>query len=1235
MNRIFKTVWNVARKALVVVNERTGICQSRRASMGAFESATCTAPQYNAKIRGNRFGIPSAVCMALAGVLVLWGGNAEAAKTFPTDCAAVGGTVKDGVCYIGDGTQEETVVEAVNDEWTLTEGDLVVSGARLYTASGGYKYNVNGIKYVAVDGGVGVISNEGEGTLTITGGDEGCNGTEGIGYNAYGSGSMGTISNTGPGTLMIMGGDQGSHDTEGIGYNAYGSGSMGTILNTGTGTLTISGGSGSDSYGIERNAYDGGTGVIINKEEGTLTITGGDYPGISANAAGSGSTGTISNTGTGTLTITGGDDIGIERNAYDGGTGVIINEGEGTLTITGGDEDSVGTVGIEYNAYGSGSVGTISNTGTGTLTITGGSGLGSYGIKRNAYDGGTGVIINKGEGTLSITSGDKSGIERNAVGSGSTGTISNTGPGTLTISGGSDPSRNGIQYNAYDGGTGVIINEGEGTLTITGGSGTFAHGIYYIAFGSGSTGTISNGVNGTLNIFGNAEKLNYGIECLAKDEATGRLENAGVMTLNKNAIQSLSLRGGYASVRNYATGTVYAEAEAIFEKTESTSSSDSQIGLLNPADGAEDNAKVDGFGTNGTMIAWDLKYDWANYSVWEDGGVLNITDVVEGSLAAQQIESAFTSLFGTGTTLNFLGEDDWASEGVSSSDSFTASVGNALIDRGYAGNIVTNFNLDNAAADGTAQALTIGVGEGEVIKDSLGFRRVEGVSSVTVNSGKYFALIGLPAGGELIEGGAPVTLDNGMLMLGVTPANSAREDSSTAGTLETVEMKNGSRIETENMWVRIDSVKGDGNVALTETGRLYVKDLNVEGDVDNDGLLSADSLTVTNGTLNTTNVLKSEGRISVTETGTLSADGILASDTLDVKGVLKLGQSVSVYTGEQALKLMRERHADVAAELDRLEGKAEVSTMSVLDRIVAQSMKKTEGTNAEQEGSGKDDESASPSVSTGAAPSVSRTAPVLPQDAQAFAAFDAVNRVVSSVEEGATPDGHGLWAKLLAGESEFGVRSGSKFEVDSDGAVIGAEARLHANWKIGAAFSYLDGEIDSSRSKSDWKSYGLTAYAHYRAGDFGLKGSAGWLRGTTESSEDFDADVWHGGIRSEYGFEKGPLTLTPFLGVRLMSGSFDGTDSKTVFNAPVGLKLSGNFSTGGWTIAPALEAAYVRSMGDTDSEDVRFLPENAFEGSLSVKAEKGAWTGELSYRGAVGSNDYEDRAFEVRIGMKF
>lgn len=157
----------------------------------------------------------------------------------------------------------------------------------------------------------------------------------------------------------------------------------------------------------------------------------------------------------------------------------------------------------------------------------------------------------------------------------------------------------------------------------------------------------------------------------------------------------------------------------------------------------------------------------------------------------------------------------------------------------------------------------------------------------------------------------------------------------------------------------------------------------------------------------------------------------------------------------------------------------------------------------------------------------------------------------------------------------------------------------------------------------------------YKEGAFGVKGTAGWLRGTTEAAEDYDADVWHAGIRAEYDVPAASMTFTPFVGARVMSGAFDGMDSQTAFSLPIGVALSGTLTTGGWTIVPSLEAAYVRSMGDTEAEDVRILPKDSLEGTLSLKATKGAWTGELSYRGTTGGRDYDGRAFMAKVGCTF
>ena len=1187
------------------------------------------------------------------------------------------------------------------------EGTLIITGGSGIEA-GGFYYNANGgtgtitnigSGNLTIKGGsgrdaygigtnadgsgsIGTISNIGSGTLTVLGGD--AEGAFGISSNASAHAS-GNIFNEGKGTLIISGGT--AEQTYGINANAWnyvvgeGGYAVGKIANTGSGTLVI------QNNGLQYNtAGIGGEGIISNEGDGKLQIKGADavpedFPegqeytgyGIAGNAFSEGSVATISNSGKGILEISGGAVAsGIYVNATRTGTGIIENNGEGTLKILG---SSTGYgCGIDTGADGPESQSVIANRGSGELSIVGGGFEDTNGISAlAANEMSSSLVTNEGSGHLIIRGGNA--LNAYGVGTGvygtSTSTISNVAGGTLTIEAGSADHAGGIGVLATDGegkiensGSGIltivggaeagstyatgietvatsgvasIVNSGNGTLTIRGNAGVEGYGIG-IGATTGGKATVSNGVNGTLNLLKDHSEA---IGALTGDEyGTFRLENAGEMNMNADAIKSFG--AGDVLVTNASTGTVNAEAGAIFVKEgDETQTGQASIGFIQKSetDWNAGTTTVDGFELSENVQAWSLKDDWRLHSKWEDGGSLVITDVMEGSLAAQQIEAAFRETFGTGTSLTFKGENDEASEGLA--PKFTTAVANALIAQGYSQSIVTNFNLDVTDASGNAQALVVGGSDEGAIADSIGFRQIQGASSVTVTGDKTLALIGNVEGQDLIEGGGAVALDNGGLLLGADAGHEA-----TTGNLTTVSMNNESRVTAENGWFRMQNLAGDGTVTVRENGRLYAADMKVVGDVDNDGTVSADSLTISGGTFTTSNVLKSEGRISVTESGTLSADGILASDTLDVKGVLKRGQSVTVYTGQQALKLMRERHADVAAELDRLEGKAEVSTMSVLDRIVAQSMKKTENTETEQEGSevsgsgtsSKTDGSTSSSTSSSSGTVVSphrRAAPVLPQDAQAFAAFDAVNRVVSNIEEGANPDGHGLWVKLLTGESEFGVRTGTKFEVDSDGAVIGAEAKLDPSLKIGAALSYLDGEIDSGALKSDWKSYGLTAYAHYRAGDFGLKGTAGWLRGTTQAAEDYDADVWHAGIRSEYGFAAGPVTITPFLGVRLMSGSFDGTDSKTVFNAPVGLKLSGNLSTGGWTIAPALEAAYVRSMGDTDAEDVRFLPVNAFEGSLSVKAEKGAWTGELSYRGAVGSNDYEDRAFEVRIGMKF
>ena len=997
----------------------------------------------------------------------------------------------------------------------------------------------------------------------------------------------------------------------------YGSSTTASLINAGSGEFLISGGEGANNVGIKSTDDEGGATTISNTSTGNLIITGGS----------------------------GEESFGMYWNGYSYGAHTISNSGEGNLIIKGGTGDSA--AGIRDNG------GKIENIGGGTLTIEGGSGTDAWGIWYNRS-----IIENSGSGLLEI------------VGS---------------------SAADGIGYTASN-----IFNSGNGTLTIRGGSKEGIYGINSLSSERGMLYGIANSKDGVLNILGEKDVGSYAIGYLASDmRAEGYIENNGTLNINKFGIENFCASNASATLTNKSTGTVNAEAEAIFETGQSEVTNEAiEISVYRPGDGITHTEGIyttttDHYETETTTsTGWQLKDDWANNSVWEDGGKLNITDMNASCDAAKEIKAAFEEKFGTGTTLNFTGTENVAGSGgqtvVGERPDFTYDHVVSMMDAGNVTDgavILSETLVRNDVSIG--DTLWIGSikstreeqtptaraperpGDGITVtglSHSIGFKSLLGYAAVSVNSQKTFTLVGGDDLDEDIAGGAIVTLDSGNFRMGLK-ADGLGE---TQGSVTTVSMTGDSTVRAENGWFHADSVTGEGNISVDETGRFHVANAEITGKVSNAGMLSADSLTVS-GTLESSKVLKSEGTISLDAGSKLAVNGIVVADSIKADGVVVMGSDAKVYQGAAAMQMLEKDHADVAADLDRLEGKAEISTMSVLDRIVEASMKKASGETASNQREAKktgvaassssadktSDKTKAPSltaddvdVSSDSAvsdiklkapqfTSHRRAAPALPQDAQAFAAFDAVNRIAADIDAGGTPDDHGLWVKLHASESEYGVRAGSKYELESDGAVIGAEAKLSPDLKVGAAFSYLDGEIDSGVLKSDWKSYGLTSYAHYGVGDLGVKGTLGWLRGTTETAEDLDADVWHAGVRAEFDVVKGPFTVTPFLGARLMAGSFDGMASQTVVNVPVGVKLAGELSTAGWTVVPAFEASYVRSMGDTDAKDVRFLPENAFTGALSLKAEKGAWSGELSFRGAAGSNDYEDRAFMAKIGMKF
>ena len=553
MNKTFKTVWNRVRRAYVAVNET--VSSTAQSAGPTLRNGGVSVSQSGSLRR-------TALALAVGSALALSIGSAHADVTFPGGCASVGGTMKEGVCYIGDGTQDSTVVEAVNDNWTNT-GKLTISG--------GISYYAETIGSFINDGGSYTLTNKTGAELVIKGG------SEGVGIDYFAEKGSGKIINDKDANLSICGGNEAN--SSGINYLAFGTNSTVTIENSGTTTITggaathaegihvlahqggnavidnltgaklsIIGGSAFDAYGISDLAYDGGSGKIVNHVGAELIIMGGSSEsGIYSLAAGTNSYGAIENYGT--MTITGSaDDNGMVRLTYNDGTAEIINHTGAELLISGGSGsyargisnvtqfggttkviNSAGakleiTGGSGQYADGIGSFVSEGTTGTlensGILSITGGSYEAAEGMTTFASEG-TGTIINTEGAEFSITggsTGDTMGIKHFTINPSTTGTIENSG--TMTISGGADDYAFGIEYFAYKGGTGKIINHKGGEISISGG-GVDSDGISRFAYDTDSVGLIDN--------FGNIEitasTSANGIGTLADNGATVEINN--------------------------------------------------------------------------------------------------------------------------------------------------------------------------------------------------------------------------------------------------------------------------------------------------------------------------------------------------------------------------------------------------------------------------------------------------------------------------------------------------------------------------------------------------------------------------------------------------------------------------------------------------------------------------------------------------------------------------------------
>lgn len=245
-----------------------------------------------------------------------------------------------------------------------------------------------------------------------------------------------------------------------------------------------------------------------------------------------------------------------------------------------------------------------------------------------------------------------------------------------------------------------------------------------------------------------------------------------------------------------------------------------------------------------------------------------------------------------------------------------------------------------------------------------------------------------------------------------------------------------------------------------------------------------------------------------------------------------------------------------------------------------------------------------------------------------------------------------IWAKYIhSKENVDGLAvagADSKYDVNYNGIVVGADLYKNGKATVGAALSYVDGSIKgntlAARTENDATYYGASIYGGIQNEDSAVIGDISYLHGKNDITQhnsgmtltaDAKSDAFSIGVRAEKSVKAGVGKFVPYAGIRYMhlgtgnynnsiGMSYDG-DDMNLWLLPVGVKYSADVKAGGWTIRPIAEIGYVWNMGDRDATQTVSLngasdgfgydvtDNGSYIGRFMVEAEKANVTYGLGY----------------------
>ena len=290
--------------------------------------------------------------------------------------------------------------------------------------------------------------------------------------------------------------------------------------------------------------------------------------------------------------------------------------------------------------------------------------------------------------------------------------------------------------------------------------------------------------------------------------------------------------------------------------------------------------------------------------------------------------------------------------------------------------------------------------------------------------------------------------------------------------------------------------------------------------------------------------------------------------------------------------------------------------------------------------------------------------------------MDAVNQMADTVAARTSiltqrAQGVNVWVDVNGGRFEGKkVMDGAGYSSDIYAGTLGADYQFANGAVLGAALTIGTADTDSkgttAKTSMDSDLVGFSVYGSKTfANNWNVASVIGYLQASNDVTEsgygfgDFSEDVnaFTLGVRGEVLTKAGSVNIVPHLGLRYTRLSTDGftagfnteIDDQNIFQMPVGVTVSADFETSGWTIAPKFDLSVVPTFGDKDADlklgisgvsasddlSVRVIDSNPVQATLGVSATNGAWGFGLNYKLGVGSDDRMNNSFNANVRYAF